>query len=1162
MPTFVRVFALFCVAFASFLAASTFAAADELAAWQMVDVPQVWKSGMKKGSLTRDGYAWFRCAVTVPDTWRGDATLFVESIDDAREIFFNGKKVGTLGSMPPRFRSGLGTSVELNIPSKLLRPGKNNTVAIRMYQLTSRENFNVAAPVLFHVKHAIRMHGAWQWRAGDDAKTAALPADSEVAFAKVIPAADARRDLRRLPGEIGPLPPAQTLKHMKTPDDLDVDLVLAEPHFGQPLSLKFDERGRMWVANYLQYPDPAGLKAVSRDKYLRTVYDRKPLPPPDHFPGADKITIHEDTDGDGKPDKHKTFVDGLSLATSFAIGRGGVWVLQPPYLLFYKDANRDDKPDGDPEVHLEGFGLEDSHSVANNLRWGPDGWLYAAQGSTVTGHVKTPGSEAEPVHSLGQLIWRYHPELRKYEVFGEGGGNTFGVEIDSKGRIFSGHNGGDTRGFHYLQGSYSQKGFGKHGELSNPYAFGYFPAMQHHRVARFTHTFTIYEGGGLPAAYNGKLFGVGPLQSHVVYSDMQPERSSFKTNDLGYALTSADTWFRPVDIQPGPAGGLYVLDFYEQRIDHASHYQGRVDKKSGRIYRLHQPGANGFKPFDYGTATAAELLEALQSKNRWRRQTALRVIGDRRDQAMLPPLKKLLEGGRGQTALEALWAINLCGGFNETLAADTLKHVDPYVRAWTVRLLCDDHEISGGIARQLVELAAAEPHVEVRSQLACSARRLPADQGLPLVKALLKRSEDAGDGHLPLLLWWAIEHHADHCQQVMAMLREEEMWRLPIVNQHILQRLMRRYATAGDRVGLMTCEALLRKSPSKEHTAKLLAGFEQAYAGRPLTALPPRLMNELAKAAGDSLTLQLRQGDKKAVEQALQIIADTKADQARRLRYVGIFSQVKTPAALPVLLKIAVSGGNKTVRTAAISALQVFAEDEVATTLLPVIPKADADTREVILELLASRGDWTRALLNAVDDGKLKPDAVPVTVVRRMKLHGGAAIEKGIATHWKLPAGGKTADREEIVRLTAVINEAAGNPYNGKELYGNLCGKCHKLFGKGGDAGPDLTAYQRGDITRLLMNVLAPDAEIREGYETYTIVTEEGRILTGLVTQQDKNVVVVRSAADQETSLPRDSIEEMQANPQSLMPAGLLEKFTDQQLRDLFAYLRATQPLP
>ena len=186
------------------------------------------------------------------------------------------------------------------------------------------------------------------------------------------------------------------------------------------------------MVQYLQYPFPAGVKIVKYDRYLRAVFDKVPPPPPRHDRGADKITILEDKDGDGKFESHKDFLTGLNMATSVAVGRGGVWVLNPPYLLFYPDRNRDDVPDGDPEVHLSGFGLEDTHAVANSLRWGPDGWLYGTQGSTTTADVKG-------VKFLGQAIWRYHPETRQFELFAEGGGNTWSLEFDSKGRLFSGN---------------------------------------------------------------------------------------------------------------------------------------------------------------------------------------------------------------------------------------------------------------------------------------------------------------------------------------------------------------------------------------------------------------------------------------------------------------------------------------------------------------------------------------------------------------------------------------------------------------------------------------------------------------------------------------------------------------------------------------------------
>src|SRR5262249_43827946 len=156
----------------------------------------------------------------------------------------------------------------------------------------------------------------------------------------------------------------------------------------QPVAVDFDDRGRLWVMQYLQYPNPAGLKRVRVDRYSRTVYDRVPEPPPRGPKGADRLTILTAFDKSGRATGAKDFVAGLNLATGFAFGHGGVFVLQVPYLLFYADRDGDDVPDGDPDVLLAGFGMEDAHSVANSLTWGPDGWLYGCQGSTVTARIR------------------------------------------------------------------------------------------------------------------------------------------------------------------------------------------------------------------------------------------------------------------------------------------------------------------------------------------------------------------------------------------------------------------------------------------------------------------------------------------------------------------------------------------------------------------------------------------------------------------------------------------------------------------------------------------------------------------------------------------------------------------------------------------------------
>ena len=149
-----------------------------------------------------------------------------------------------------------------------------------------------------------------------------------------------------------PKTPAESAKTFSVPNDLRFDQVLSEPIIAQPVFCNFDERGRMWVVEYRQYPNPAGLTVISKDQYYRSVYDKTPLAPPNHTKGADRISIHQDTNGDGIFDQHKTFLDGLNIVTAVERGRGGVWVLNPPYLLFYPDANNDDVPDSDPEVHL------------------------------------------------------------------------------------------------------------------------------------------------------------------------------------------------------------------------------------------------------------------------------------------------------------------------------------------------------------------------------------------------------------------------------------------------------------------------------------------------------------------------------------------------------------------------------------------------------------------------------------------------------------------------------------------------------------------------------------------------------------------------------------------------------------------------------------------
>ena len=297
------------------------------------------------------------------------------------------------------------------------------------------------------------------------------------------------------------LTPSQARDRMVVPEGFRVEVFAAEPEVRQPVAGCFDERGRMWVIEYLQYPNPAGLKPLTVDQYLRTEYDRVPEPPPKGPRGADRIKILEDADGDGRAERVSTFLEGLNLASGLAVGHGGVFVAQAPYLLFYPDKNRDDRPDGDPEVLLRGFGLQDAHATVNSLAWGPDGWLYGAQGSTVTASIRGVGFQ--------QGIWRYHPRTRAFELFAEGGGNTWGLDFDRGGHALGSSN-GHFIAFHMAQGGYYWKGFAKHGPLHNPNTFGYFDAIAFQGTKPGGHVTPggiVYKGEAFPEPFRGAFLG-------------------------------------------------------------------------------------------------------------------------------------------------------------------------------------------------------------------------------------------------------------------------------------------------------------------------------------------------------------------------------------------------------------------------------------------------------------------------------------------------------------------------------------------------------------------------------------------------------------------------------------------------------------------------------
>ena len=1066
---------------------------------------------------------WLRCWVKVPDKWATESgrTLWIESVtlqvnqvNGAHEAFVNGRRIGGAGRFPPDYRSGLELFSRHKVPVGLLRKGAWNAVAVRVRSPEPEPGFLGPAPIL--AGYFLEAELAGEWERADGPGRALTNRPPRAAYDEFAEASSVLARPRELHG--GPsLPPEESLRRFTVADDLAVDLVLSEPDIAQPLQISFDGRKRMWVVEYRQYPYIEGVRVVSRDKYYRSVHDRVPPPPPEAKPGLGRVSIHEDTDGDGTFDAHKVFVDGLNLATSVARWRSTVFVLQPPYLLAYEDKDGDDIPDDPrPRVLLEGFGLQDTHSVANSLTLGPDGWLYAAHGSTTCSQVRRPGRGDDPVYIEGAALWRYHPARRVFEVVCTGGGNVFGIEIDSEGQIFTGHNGGGTRGFHYRAGGvYPHGARGKYGPRTNPYVYGEIKAMaQDGTIPRFSHDLCLYEAGVLPPAYHGKLFCVDPLARRVVLAERVADGSSYRTEDRGFPLASSDPAFRPVHITLGPDGALYIADFYEFYIAHGQNYQGQIAPDTGRIYRL---------------------LARRPQPESGRNRTAHRNF---RDLLAHMPGSMVIDF-LGSTELDRLWLAYR----RDPEFQPEFDQVDAAARAQAVRLSKDPQ------VAELVSLAGRETNAVVRAELASRAIRLAPGAGMDLVLTLMEGAE-IDDPQIPMLVWLGLERHMDAgADSLRAWLGQAPHWDAPLFREFCAERLMRRCAERAEPRDFQLASELFEWAPSAARRALLRRGFDAGFRVEAAADIPPALARALAGAGEGGLALRVRLGETAALTEARAKLesADTKADE--RARLVELLSTRPPEDFVALLLGLIDEPAPPEVQRAALAALAQQPDEDTGPAVLSRLDEIHPDAGASALALLASREDWARAWLRAAEPEHLAED-----------LRSQLSAFPGLAGLLP-PATAPTETEAEVRRLLGLLDAAPGSPYRGKPLYQARCAACHKLFDRGGAVGPDLTTYQRNEVQTMLHSIVDPSAEVREGFAQRVVTTRDGRAITGFLAREDEHAVTLRGVDGQNRRVPRAEIASDQALGISLMPPGLLGDLDDQQIRDLVAYLRLGQPI-
>ncbi|HEV7281068.1 MAG TPA: PVC-type heme-binding CxxCH protein [Pirellulaceae bacterium] len=964
---------------------------------------------------------------------------------------------------------------------------------------------------------------------------------------------------------------------MKVPPGFSVRVGAAEPDVQQPIAMAIDDRGRIWIAEAYEYP----VRAKEGQ-------------------GRDRILIFEDTNGDGSLDSRKIFAEGLNLVSGLEVGHGGVWVGAAPYLLFIADADRDDVPDAEPQILLDGWGYEDTHETLNSFIWGPDGWLYGCHGVFTYSRVGKSGAPDVERVPLNAGVWRYHPTRQVFEVFAHGTSNPWGVDFDDRGEAFITacvipHL------YHMIQGGRYQRQAGPH---FNPYTYDDIKTIADHLhylganphggndksdAAGGGHAHAgamIYLGGKWPAEHHGALF-MNNIHGQRLNVDRLSEQGSgyVGTHGPDFLLTG-DRASQILNFRYGPDGDVWFIDWYDMQACH--HGNASVhDRSNGRIYKIVYEGDATETP-GAGRASLAKLGGDLSKvddetlalltldANDWFVRHARRVLFERAktrviEQKALERLVDIATNHPDETRrLRAMWAIHACAGEEDRqLLEKATSDPSPFVRAWAIRLKC---EIPAGIddatVALLTRLAREDESPVVRLQVASALNRVPPAQRWQAVEALASHAEDAGDHNLPLMIWYAAEPLAEVDPERALALGISAGETMPKLRDFMLRRI-----GSGDPDASL---ALLVKGLGKANDPALqrtfVSAIRAALQGR-RNVQPPAdwaaAYGNLRGSPDESLQLQSHAiaailGDAKATESLRILAANEKASAAIRSSAIEASLTVRDEKIVPVLYSLLEGGSPPELRRVALRGLAQFDSEDTPARVLGVLETLPPEARQSALATLASRPAWGRQLLQAVAAGEFPASSLSSDLVRQLQLHGDLEIDGLLKQTW----GSVRATPEEKAKLIAeyagLVKRSDLPPADlehGRAIFAQTCQRCHVLYGAGGKVGPDLTGSNRANLEYLLSNIIDPSAVMAKEYQQTSLILADGRVLVGIVKAEDARTVTLQTA-DAAIVVPVADIEERIASPTSLMPEDQLRPFDERAIRSLIAYLSSPRQNP
>jgi putative membrane-bound dehydrogenase-like protein len=958
---------------------------------------------------------------------------------------------------------------------------------------------------------------------------------------------------------------------MTVPDGFKVTLFAGEPDIVQPIAMTFDTRGRLWVVECKSYP-----------KWR------------DDGTGGDRVVILEDTDGDGRHDKKTVFLDDGSNLSGIELGFGGVWLCSLPNLIFIPVKDGEDKPAGPPEILLDGWNLKDTkHNVFNSLGWGPDGWLYGCNGIQARSKVGKPGTPEKDRVYFDCGVWRFHPTRKVFEVVATGTTNPFGLDWDEHGQmVFT--NCVIHHLWHVVPGGRYER---MYGEDPNPHAYELMKSCADHlhwgggdwTSSRSTgpggkpahseagggHAHSgcaVYLGDNFPPEYRNGVFMCNIHGNRVNRDRLERTPAGYVGKHAPDFLFANDAWFRGVCVKTGPEGGLYVSDWSDTGECH--NYEV-ADTTNGRIYRVVYGSPKAWRG-DVAKLPDAELLKLLFHKNDWFARQARHVLRQRAaagklDGDTVDALNRLVATSEDVTwKLRAMWAAHSAGGLAPVELGRLLFHGDDAVRAWAVVLAADPANPDPGLAANLAKLLDREESPFVLSFVAGVVRRLPPDDALDVASALSWRVLDGDDPNLARMAWYAAQDALARADDPAAGgVRLLESTRHPLIARHTA-----RYLVAGapkderaDRLAVLT--KYLDDVKLGGSQLPVLLGMQDALSG--VRELPePAGWGELYPSLADSDLPEVRTraealavvfGNEKAVADLTARMADPRADPAARVAAVELLTRRKPADLVPKLHALL---ADPAVRGAAVRALAAFPDDSTPAKLLAAYPKLTAAEKADVVQTLASRPKWAGELLAAVEKGNIPRADVSLPAARQILALNDDALSARLGQVWgKVGA----ASKDRAARIAAWKEKLgpdalkAADLSNGRAVFTRSCATCHKLFGEGSDAAPDLTGSQRSNLDYLLENVLDPNAVVPREYQVAHFALADGRVVAGVVLRETPDGVTVRTT-NEVLVLPAGDIEGRKQTYQSLMPEGLFDSLKPEEVRDLVAYLASPKQVP